>query len=229
MLKIGHRGAAGEVPENTLASFEYAINSGINAIELDIRKTKDNYIVVFHDEKLERLTGKSGTINDYTLKELKTFKISNSDKSIPTLEETLDFIDKKVDKILLEIKEKNTEKEVVKIVKEKALVDRVIIISFHEDVIKNVNKIDPKIETGLIYADYKNKQYKNPIDAAVSIKASYILPLYHFTHTKNIEDAHKNNLKVIVWTINTKKEAEEFKKKGVDGIASDYPKILKDL
>ncbi|MGC8571818.1 MAG: glycerophosphodiester phosphodiesterase [Candidatus Micrarchaeia archaeon] len=229
MLKIGHRGAAGDAPENTLASFESAIKSGVNAIELDIRRTKDNHMVVFHDEKLDRLTGKGGTVNDYTLKELKTFRINNSNESIPTLEEVLDFIDKKVDKILLEIKEENTEKEVVRIVKDKKLADRVIIISFHEDVLKNVKKIESKIETGLIYAVYKGKQYKNPIDAAVSIKASYILPLYHFTHTKNIEDAHKNNLKVIVWTIDTKKEAEEFKKKGVDGIASNYPEILKDL
>jgi glycerophosphoryl diester phosphodiesterase len=229
MLKIGHRGAAGEVPENTLASFESAIKSGINAIELDIRKTKDNYMVVFHDEKLKRLTGKNGSVNDYTLKELKTFKINNSNESIPMLDEALDFIDEKVDKILLEIKEVNTEDKIIKIVKDKKLIDRVIIISFYENAIKNVKKIDPDIKTGLIYANYKSTHYKNPIEAAISLNASYILPLYHFTHTKNIEDAHKNNLKVIVWTINTKKEAEEFKKKGVDGIASDYPEILKNL
>ena len=229
MLKIGHRGAAGEAPENTLASFGFAIKQGINAVELDIRETKDKHLVVFHDENLKRLTGKEGAIKDYNLNELKTFKILNGNESIPTLDEALDFLDNKVSKILIEIKEEGTEKGIIKIVKEKKLIDKVIITSFHEGALKKVKEIEPKLETGLIYASYKSEKYKNPIEAAIALHISYLIPLYHFTHTKNIEDAHKNNLKVIVWTINTKKEAEEFKKKGVDGIASDYPEILKDL
>jgi glycerophosphoryl diester phosphodiesterase len=58
------------------------------------------------------------------------------------------------------------------------------------------------------------------------LKAQYLVPLYKLTHTKNIEDAHKNNLKVIVWTINTQHEAKQYRDKGADGIASDKPDIL---
>ncbi|MGC9037158.1 MAG: glycerophosphodiester phosphodiesterase [Candidatus Micrarchaeia archaeon] len=227
-LKIGHRGAGKEAPENTLRSFEEAIKAGVNAIELDIRQTKDKKLVVFHDEKLERLAGQPGTVGDYTLKQLLGFNILGSKEHVPTLEEALDFIDAKVERILLEIKEPGSEEAVLKEVKKRKLEDRAIIVSFHEDALENVRKLDSKIQTGLIYATYKGK-YRNPIEAALALKASYVLPLYRFTHTKNVEDAHRNGLKVIVWTINTREEAEEYAKKGVDGIASDYPEILKGL
>ncbi len=227
-LKIGHRGAGKEAPENTLESFGEAIKEGANAIELDIRATKDKKLVVFHDEKLGRLTGEPGVVADYTLSQLLNFDILGSKEHVPTLAEALDFIDSKVSRILLEIKEPGTEAEVIKEIRKRKLEDRCIIISFHEEAISNAKKLEPSIETGLIYASYKGA-YKNPIEAALALKARYVLPLYHFTHTKNIEDAHKNGLKVIVWTINDKDEAREFAEKGADGIASDYPEILKGL
>ena len=75
----------------------------------------------------------------------------------------------------------------------------------------------------MIYA-----KHKNPLKAALDIKANY-LALYRFTHTANVEKAHESGLKVVVWTINKREEAEEYAKKGVDGIASDKPDIRKAL
>jgi glycerophosphoryl diester phosphodiesterase len=98
----------------------------------------------------------------------------------------------------------------------------VIIISFHEQALSNIRKLDNEIETGLIYV-----KYKNPVDAALRLNAQYLVTLYRFTHTRDVEKAHKNNLKVIVWTINTKQEVKDYIAKGVDGIASDKPDILK--
>ena len=73
----------------------------------------------------------------------------------------------------------------------------------------------------MIYA-----KHKNPLKAALDLKANYLFALYRFTHTANVEKAHENGLKVVVWTINNPEEAEEYAKKGVDGIASDKPDIL---
>jgi glycerophosphoryl diester phosphodiesterase len=97
----------------------------------------------------------------------------------------------------------------------------VIILSFHEDVLRKVRELDDEATLGLVYV-----RHKNPIQSALKLKAEYLLSLYRFTHSANIKKAHEAGLKVIVWTINTKEEAIEYKKKGVDGITSDRPDIL---
>jgi glycerophosphoryl diester phosphodiesterase len=216
-LKVGHRGAKAYEIENTLESFKKAIALGANAVEFDVRKSKDGKLIVIHDDNLKKVFGKDIQVNEATLKELKQL----TGNKIPTLEEALQFIDEKVEKILVELKEVGYEKKVLEGIKKKKLNDRVIIVSFHEQALFNVRKVDNKIETGLIHA-----KYKNPVDAALRLDARYLIPFYRFTHTKDIADAHKNNLKVIVWTINTKQEVKEYMAKGVDGIASDKPDIF---
>jgi glycerophosphoryl diester phosphodiesterase len=216
-LKIGHRGARGYEIENTLESFKKAIELGANAIEMDVRRSRDSRLVIIHDDNLKKVFGKDIQVNEATLNELKQW----TNNKIPTLEEALEWIGKKVEKILVELKEVGYEKRVLEAIRKEGLSDRVIIVSFHEKALADVRKADGKIEMGLIYS-----RHKNPIDAALKLNASYLVPLYRFTHTQNISDAHKKNLKVIVWTINTKEEAEEYKVKGVDGIASDKPDCL---
>ena len=222
MLRIGHRGARAYAPENTLTSFKKAIEIGVDAVELDVRKTKDNQLVVIHDADVKRTTNGEGLVSELTLKEIKGFDAGSGEK-IPTLEETLDFLDKKV-KVFIELKETGIEKQVLSIVHEKGLEKNVVIVSFLEDALKKVRELDKDIETGLIYA-----RHKNPLKAALELKANYLLALYRFTHTANVEKAHECGLKVIVWTINSPEEVEEYAKKGVDGIASDKPDILMHL
>ncbi len=220
-IKIGHRGAGGEAPENTLKSFEEAIRSNIiNAIELDVRRTKDKKLIVMHDEKLKRLAGIDKYVFELNLDEIKKVRIGGEE--IPTLEEALNFIDHKVKHILIEIKEPGYEKEILR--EANKVKDIAIFVSFHEEALKAVRKLDGKAELGFIYVNEKK-----PIEKALEMGAKYLLPLYRFTHTENVEKAHENGLKVIVWTINTREEAEEYAKKGVDGIATDYPEILRGL
>jgi glycerophosphoryl diester phosphodiesterase len=72
-------------------------------------------------------------------------------------------------------------------------------------------------------------KHSNPVKAASELKTNYLVALYRFTNTATVQKAHENGLKIIVWTINTAEEAQEYIKKGVDGIASDKPDILTDL
>jgi glycerophosphoryl diester phosphodiesterase len=219
MLRIGHRGARAYAPENTLASFKKALEIGVDAIELDVRRTKDNQLIVIHDADIKRTTNGEGLVSELTLKEIKGFSTEKGEK-IPTLQEALDFLDKKV-KVFVELKETGIEEQTLSIVHEKNLVKNVVIISFLEDALKKVRALNKDIETGLLYANYKN-----PIKAALELKANYLLALYRFTHTANVEKAHENGLKIVVWTINKPEEVEKYAKKGVDGIASDKPDIL---
>jgi glycerophosphoryl diester phosphodiesterase len=220
MLRIGHRGARAYEPENTLRSFKKALEIGVDAVELDVRKTKDNQLVVIHDADVKRTTDGKGLVSDFTLKEIKVFFAEKGEK-IPTLKEALDFLGTKV-KILIELKEEGVEEKVLSAVREKGLQKNVIIVSFIEEALRKVRKLDKEVETGLLYV-----KHKNPVKAALDLKASYLLPLYRFTHAANVQKAHENGLKVIVWTINKPEEVAEYAKKGVDGIATDKPDILK--
>ncbi|MCW8802695.1 MAG: glycerophosphodiester phosphodiesterase family protein [Candidatus Bathyarchaeota archaeon] len=219
MLKIGHRGARAYEPENTLSSFRKAIELGATAIELDVRKTKDGKLVVIHNADVNKTTNGEGAVNELTLEQIQKL-VTDKNEHIPTLDDVLDAVGKKV-KILVEIKEVGTEKQILDLIQKKGLLDNVILVSFHEESLKTVRELNDKVETGLIYV-----RHKNPIQTALDLKAEYLLSLYSFTHSANIQKAHEKGLKVIVWTINKQEEAQEYKQKGVDGIATDRPDIL---
>lgn len=219
MIKVGHRGARAYEPENTLRSFKKAIELGVDAVELDVRKTKDGEIVVIHDENVKRTTNGEGLVADLTLKEIKNLSTEKNEK-IPTLEEAFDSLDCKVI-IFVELKEAGIEKQVLGIVKKKGVEKNVVLVSFLEEALQKVRELDLDIETGLIYA-----KHKNPLKAALDLKAQWLLALYRFIHTANVEKAHENKLKVLAWTVNTPEEVDEMKRKGVDAVASDKPDIL---
>jgi len=219
MLKIGHRGAKAYEPENTLRSFTKAIELGVDAVELDARRTREGEVVVIHDAKVDKTTNGKGAVSDLTLNEIKQL-VTDKGERIPTLDEALDFLDKKV-KIVIELKETGLEEKVLGLIHGKGLEKNVIIVSFQEEALRKVRELDNEVDTGLIYV-----RHRNPIKAALDLGAKYLLSLYRFTHTANIKKAHENGLKVIVWTINKQEEVPEYVKKGVDGIASDRPDIL---
>ena len=216
-LKVGHRGAKAYETENTLESFRKAIELGANAIELDVRISGDSKLIVIHDDNLKKVFGKDVQIKESTLEELKQL----TDNRIVTFDEALRFIGRKVEKILVELKDTGYERDVLDIIRKEKLEDRVIVVSFHEEALAHVRELDKKIETGLIYT-----KFKKPIDAALKLNAQYLVPLYRFVHRRDIAKAHKSNLKVIVWTVNTTIEVQNFIAKDVDGTATDKPDIF---
>jgi glycerophosphoryl diester phosphodiesterase len=168
---------------------------------------------------LKRITNGEGAVADLTLAQIKSFSSEDGEK-IPTLQEVLDFLDKIIT-VVIELKETGIEDQVLAAVHERSLDRNVVLVSFLEDSLRIVREKDKTIATGLIYA-----KHSNPIKSALELNANYLVGLYRFVHTASIEKAHQHGLKVIVWTINTKEEAQEWAKKGVDGIATDKPDIL---
>src|SRR6478736_6397135 len=116
ILNIGHRGAKGYEPENTLSSFQKALDLKVDGIELDVYLSSDGEIVVFHDETLNRMTDGKGYISQYSLSELKDFRIEQ-DHQIPTLREVFDLVDKKCF-INVELKGRSTVKPVVDLIED---------------------------------------------------------------------------------------------------------------
>lgn len=239
MLKIGHRGAKGYKPENTLSSFKHAIKLGADMIELDIQLTKDNIPIVIHDPTINRTTNGKGKIKKYTLKELKKFNIKYKGKitkeKIPTLEEIL----KLKTKFNIEIKNKNAAEKVAEIITQLKLENKTIISSSFSKPLKEIKSLYPKIKTawicysehsklktGIIITLLKSLPNKIIINKVKKIKADYLHPHIKLCTKKFISDMAKANLKINVWTVNNKRTIKKLKKLNINGIMSDYPDKL---
>lgn len=165
-IKIwAHRGCSYDYPENTLLSFKKAANlleQGLTGIETDIQLTKDGYIVVIHDESIDRTTDGHGCVRDFTLEELKQFKIFSGDpdhpEHIPTIEEVLDLLEDSFKKgLLLNIELKNSffayegmEQKILKLVEERGLNENIVYSSFSIKSMTWIKQLNPKAHTGLL-------------------------------------------------------------------------------
>ena len=150
MIEIwGHRGAYDFAPENTLASFQKAIEMGAHGIEFDIQLTRDGEIVVIHDETIDRVSNGSGYVKDYTLSELKKFNFNKRGLTeplfmeIPTLAETLELLKPTGLDINIELKTgiiyyEDIEAKALQMVKDYNMMDRIIWSSFNHYSVQTV-------------------------------------------------------------------------------------------
>ncbi len=219
---VGHRGAKGLEPENTIRSIKRAIALGVDAVEVDVRITKDNIPVIMHDETLDRTTNGKGRVRDYTLKELKKFNAGDNEK-IPTLEEVVKEVAGKV-VLFIEIKEDEAVKPVLNLADQENIWPYSIFISFNSHYIEEVKLFNPKAYTGLIYI-----KLFDGIVKAKKMGANMVLPYFRIATAKAIAFAKRLKLKVVVWTINDIETALEYRNRGVDGITTDRPDLLVDI
>lgn len=218
---LGHRGAKGEKPENTLKGIQYAIDCGVKAIEIDVHKSKDEKLIVIHDDTLERTTDGKGKILDFTLKELKDLDAGEGEK-IPTLEEVSDLLINLDIIFFIEIKAENCEEAVAQLIKEKKYYSKTFVKAFNHRILLNIKNINPKIRTQCL-------MYGLPIDpvSIVSSAKANGLSLSASTIDKQlVEECHNSNILVTTWNANTISEMQKFKDMGVDFIGTDFPSLF---
>ncbi len=235
MINFAHRGASSDYPENTILALKEGIKCGAKGLEIDVHKSKDNKLVVIHDEDIERTFLGKGLVKDFTLEELKSFKNrkklfrDNDECHIPTLEEVLDLI-KDID-ILLNIELKTDviyysgiEEDVINSIKSYGIEDKIIISSFNHESIKKVKDIS-NIRTGMLY----ESPIINVIEYAKSLGAYAIHPDIRVVSEELIKEAHENNLKVNIFTVNNPIHMRLLIKNKVDGAFTDYPELLNEI
>ena len=153
-MKIwAHRGCSQNYPENTLLAFEKAAGlDGLTGIELDIQMTKDGYMVVCHDERVDRTTDGIGEIQNFTLSELKKLKIhaeGNKSERIPTIDEALDLLEGRLKEGLelnIELKNSNIpyegmEEKILEKIEKRGLERQVVYSSFYAHSIERIRKL----------------------------------------------------------------------------------------
>lgn len=227
---IAHRGASYYAPENTMASFQKAIDLGFDYIELDVRLSKDQQLVVIHDEDVRRTTNGIGAIGDFTVRELKMldagswFSPDFSDERIPLLEEVLLQFGRKIG-ILIDVKSTETQPDMVDILSsllklhiERGLdPDSLKVQTFNFSELKKLKEHVPNIGTGLLL----NK----PLDmlqlASYRPYASF-LSIHHQLLTKGfIQKAQLLGFDIFSWTIKKQYQFSLMQRLGVHGIISD--------
>lgn len=236
MINFAHRGASNDYPENTLLAFENAIKIGATGIELDVHKTKDNILVVIHDEDVERTFLGKGLIKDFNFNDL--LKLRNRRKlfednekcRIPTLEEVLKLV--KESDVLLNIEIKNDEvdylnieEDTIKLVKKYNLQERVILSSFNHKAVKRCKEIDETIKTGILY----DEDIENVIEYAKCLKADAIHPSIRLVTEDLIKEAKENHIAVNIYTVNNPVHMRKLTSLKVDGLFTDYPELLRDI
>lgn len=221
---IGHRGAPFFEPENTLKSFKKALDHGVEMIELDVHLTKDKQLIVMHDPTLTKMTGVDKEIRKLTLAEIKKFSVHG--EAIPTLEETIDFLKGKC-MINIESKVKDAAKPIVDIIKQKGILDEVIVASRIHSFLKRVKRMNPWIKTSWIF----EKPTFTYILRAKLLGVYSLQPHLNITTRRLVDRARKHNLKVFVWWGAYplwKVNVERIKRLNPDGIITHDPSINLD-
>jgi glycerophosphoryl diester phosphodiesterase len=218
-FKIAHRGASAYEPENTLRSFKLALDMKSDMIELDVRMSKDEHLVVIHDSTVDRTTNGRGCVKGMTLEELKKLDAGKGEK-IPTLEEAIEVGVGKT-KFAIEIKEQGTEEKTIGLIKEYGLLNDVFIISKNPDLLKNVKNLEAALRTCLITVFSCTS-----INSGRKSLADAIAPFHFFISKRLVKNVRRSGLFLFTWVVDSEKRAVWMKGIGINGIVTNRPDII---
>ena len=225
MLIIGHRGAGGSFPENTLLSFEKAIKSGVEMIELDVHRSADGELVVMHDDKVNRTTDGKGWIRRLTFSQIHQLDAGNGEK-IPLLEDVFALVQGRV-KINIELKGKNTAGLVAQHIREYRKKyhlpsETVCVSSFDHRQLFRFRENDHETRIGILY----NGRPIKYVQKARLLQAFSVNLSLRATKPSRIQKIHAQGLQVWVYTVNTVADLEQMRTWGVDAVFTDFPERL---
>lgn len=235
LVVTAHRGFSGQYPENTLAAFRAAIAAGCDRIELDVHLTRDNEVVVIHDDTLERTTTGKGNVADKTLAELRRidagawFDARFTGEKIPTLAEVLDLCR---DRIFINIELKKGKNfpytmaeladRTLSVVEKAGMTGQILFSSFDPAAVDRIREINPRLPLALIV----DKPWERPEEAgrgklygALNCKTAVL-------NAENIRRAQAGGIEIHAWTVNAPEAMEKFIALGVDGIITNHPDRL---
>jgi glycerophosphoryl diester phosphodiesterase len=223
MLCIGHRGAMGHEPENTLLSIRKALELGVDAVEIDVYNVEDRLIVI-HDRDLSRTTNGTGYIENCSWAYLRSLDAGKGEQ-IPTLEEVLDTVNRQVI-INIELKGRNTATLVtnliLKYIQQGWSFADFLVSSFNHYELNQVTAIEPKIKIGMLI-------YGLPwgyIKIAKKLAAEIVISGLDYVNVELVTAAHQQNLLIWVYTVNQPRDFELMRTLGVDGIFTNYPDLM---
>lgn len=248
-LLMAHRGSSILAPENTFEAFDFGVATESDVLEIDIRISRDNEVIVIHDERVDRTTDGAGKVFDHKLVNLKkldaayrfkhpksghTYR-SNSIK-LPTLLELFEAYPNILVHIDVKDKQLSAARLLVDVIEKAGAEHRTVVGSFHGHILRYFRNIAPSIATSAIFAEVLslyalNKLPKNlkneqrPV--ALQIPSQYAI--FKLDSEAFIKNIHKQGLLANYWTINDASHMREILKKGANGIVTDRPDLALEV
>lgn len=218
MICIGHRGAMGYKPENTLASFALALEMGCRWLELDVYCVEGELLVI-HDDKLERTTNGRGEVMQSSLEYLRSLDAGDG-QQIPTLSEVIDLVDRRA-VINVELKGPDTAAPVCRLLddycKRGWQPDDFLLSSFYH---KELALADPHYRRGALFSRRGKRNYFEVADELAAWSINLDLKL---VDEKAVTEAHRRGLKVLVYTVNEPADIARMRELDVDGVFTNFP------
>lgn len=227
MKVIGHRGAAGLAPENTFAGFDLALEIGVDGIETDVQKTRDGKLVLFHSGVLDRTTNGAGVLQETSWQELQQldagswFDSKYAGERIPLLVEALERYGTRT-YFDLEIKQRGIEYEVLSMVEQLNLLDRVTFTSQDFQTACNIKEGNPLACVGYLTADISEENIKRVIRA----KMQYFCPRAEKVTRSLVDHWHSLGFFIRACGVKNVEMMKNAIRAGVDGMTFDFPDLL---
>jgi len=217
VIRVGHRGAAGHAPENTVAAIHAGIASGVDFVEIDLRRTADGALVALHDATVNRTTNGRGRVNRLSLQEIKRLDAGKGTR-IPTIEEALEAAAGQTG-LMVELKVRGIARQTVEAVRQAGFQNPVIYASFLHDELTQVRAADPDASLMVLFDRFPPAS----VARAMKYTPSHV-GLRHSKATLRLVDSfHRAKLLVFVYTPNRPADIQRAISLGVDGIISNFP------
>jgi glycerophosphoryl diester phosphodiesterase len=227
---IAHRGASGNFPENTRLAVEKALEARADMVELDCQLSSDGHVVIFHDERLARITGTGAAVNRMSLEQLKRLDLgvwrqdAFKGERMLTLEEVVTVIGGQAD-LCLDIKQypgspPGIELKLLFVLSHYDYLDRTIFSSFDYGCLRRVRELAPEVRVGVIYGA---ESEENPFVVAEEVEAASLHVQKELATREFLHKTWDLGLDAFVWTVNEVPEMENFTSLGVQGIMTDFP------
>lgn len=224
----GHRGNPAEQPENTLASFESAIEVGVDMIECDVHMSSDGELIVVHDHTLERTTDGTGLVFQHTAADLRELDAGQGQR-LPFLHEVAELAKGRVG-LCIEIKQipfryPGLEEKLVGQLRDLDMLDQTAVISFHHAAVRALKDLEAGLTVGIL-------ECARPIDPVGMLReaeADIFAPHYGAMDPELVTELHAASAQVAVWTVDDQAAVAWCKACLPDSIFTNHPRELLPL
>ena len=220
-LITAHAACRGHAPENTLAGVRAALALGADAIEIDVRCTRDGTPVLLHDSTVDRTTDGAGEIAALSLRQARRLDAGEGER-IPTLREVLREVAGRA-LLVLEVKPAGIEEELLAVVRRARALDWCAVHSFLPRVVERVRRQEPRMPCSLLTDGHRVVDWGQLFAFALALGAQGISVHHGVVTPELVRGAHLRELRCSTWTVNRRDDVRRVAAAGVDAITSDYP------